>query len=49
MECWQYKVRVGKGRLRVGRGGLCWTISHGDNNDMKYVYPVGLYKRQILH
>lgn len=44
MEFWPYKVRVGKGRLGVRRGGLCWTINCRGNNDMSYVYFVGLYK-----
>lgn len=44
MERWQYKIRVGKCRLRVGRGVLCWAIGYGANNDMNRVFHVGLYK-----
>jgi hypothetical protein len=49
MECWYYKFRVGKGRLRVGRGRLCWPISCGGNKDLNCVFQVGLYKWQILN
>ena len=48
MEYLKYRVRVGKGRFSVGRGGLCWNISYGANNDMHCVFQVGLYKWQIL-